>query len=449
MRKLDWKNALLYGIFTAVALALVIAFAQFLAERTGAISLTLLIAGAIGGGAVLVYLIMRWFLSEWLSRRVLDRVSQAVDRITGKFDSDSDNPVRWRDIQGTVQDAKLFATDLWGYGRSVLAVLAFMAVTVELLALANAAVMYLQAKRLQEQNELLDIQNRSHLAGFLNDSLSNVQIANDLVNDARNTIGLVSEDLISPFGILDEFVTRWSDGEVEMVHFEPVVCPSESDLCDSISVDALTKMIESGPIRVTEENVESVRAYARLSKAAEMSILPFTIEFESEESLNARINAFGDAISSAAATCGTGELLSRTSNLWTGISGVGLGSTQMFTAAGIDSTMEIVPGVEIPLSHADVLAFASATGVITQSLGEGDTLPAGPKAAAMLFARGVRSLKGDLESLVVTCETYQIDLERTIAFLSSERTRILGDIAARTQTEIADAEPDAVETEHR
>ena len=218
MRKVDLSSGILYGLFTALSLALVFVFMRFLADRTGGISLAILIAGGAASGLIVAYMILRWYLSVWLGREIPQRVGQ-VFNLSAQFFSDDAAPLLRRDIKTVVEQIRTLGPDLWQYARSVVAVIAFMAVTVELLALANAAVMYLQAQRIEEQNQLLEIQNRAQLAVFLNDVLSSVGTTNAILDDARRVRNVISEDLLSSFGVIDTFVTTATNGQVVMSDF--------------------------------------------------------------------------------------------------------------------------------------------------------------------------------------------------------------------------------------
>ena len=434
MRRFDWGNGILYGSFTALALALVLAFMRFLADRTGGISLAILIAGGAASCAIAAYLVLRWYLSTWLGREIGQRVEQVVTS-SNRFFSDDATPLLRRDVKDLVVQVKAVGPELWRYARSLLAVIAFMAVTVELLALANAAVMYVQAQRIDEQNQLLEVQNRAQLAAFLNDVLSSVGTTNTILNEARRVRNVVAEDLLSPFDVLDEFATTLANGQVTTRDFRPEVCEGEPDDCDDLALQEFVSLVQDGPFLLTDDNAAAVRGYARLARAAELILQPFTVDFGDEtSSLNADVTAFGDAIANAVATCGSENLQNSAAEAWQGVSGVGFGATQMFDS-NVDIATAFVPGVTVDLLATDVLTVASGVGIIAQTLERNDDLMEGPRGASVLLADGIIRLRDELVALVERCDLYQQELERTIVFLNTERARVLADIEESNVTE--------------
>ena len=427
MRKVDLGSAILYGVFTAFSLALVLVFMQFLADRTGGISLAILIAGGAASGLIVAYMILRWYLSIWLGREIRQRVGQVFD-LGAEFSSDDAAPLLRRDIKKVVEQTRALGPDLWQYARSAVAVIAFMAVTVELLALANAAVMYLQAQRIEEQNQLLEIQNRAQLAVFLNDVLSSVGTTNAILDDARRVRNVISEDLLPAFDVIDAFVTDVTNGQVEMSEFLPAVCTGEPEDCDQLALQELTELLASGSVLVADDNAAAMRGYARLAKAAELVLQALTADFQlADLNLSESTTAFGDAIADALATCGSEHVRGSVPDLWEGVSGVGYGATAMFDAVD-DVSDDIRPGMELSLLQTDAYTIAAGVGIIAQALGRNDDLTEGPQGAAVLFAEGIRRLRDELVSLVDTCDSYQLQLERTMAFLNAERARVLDEI---------------------
>lgn len=439
MRKHDWVNVTLSGVVAGITIALLWVFVGFLNERTESISLTILIMGTIGAGLILSYLIFRWYLSNRLYSNIRDQIEKILSDIKERSDSEGNSPVLWYDLQKIRQETKTLAINLLGYTRVVFAVFALMVVTLELLAVANAAVLYLQAKRLQEQNTLLDNQNRIQRFEFLTDSLNINQITANHVGDVRKSREFISQELLASFEFLDDSVTEATTGEVheiKMVNFEPIVC---LEFCDSIPVESLKKMVEVGPIRVTEENVESIRGYARIARAADLT-LTFLLAWEDRgrSSKNA-ISSVQKRIDLAATTCGKIELLDRVSGLWKGITELGVVARS--TSFSYLSSNLIIPNSEIEITVHHVSHFSAAIEQIARSLNEDSTLPAGPRTTAMLFARGLRALEQDLVLLLDVCEKYQVHLVETIALLSRERTRAV----TEAQSEIERAELNAIE----
>ena len=206
------------------------------------------------------------------------------------------------------------------------------------------------------------------------------------------------------------------------------MCTGEPEDCDQLALEELTELLASGSVLVSDDNAAAVRGYARLAKAAELVLQALTADFRLEDlDLSESTTAFGDAISDAFATCGSEHVRGSASDLWEGVSGVGYGATAMFDAVENVSN-EILPGVELSLLQTDAYTVAAGVGIIAQTLGRNDDLTEGPHGAAVLFAEGIRRLRDELVSLVGTCDSYQLQLERTMAFLNAERERVLNEI---------------------
>lgn len=430
MWKTGWANAVLYGIFTALALALVFVFTSFLADRIDSVLLAILTVGGALSGAIVAYFALRWYLSTWLSREMMEQATRLVTTLGAKFSSDDAAPLYWRDVKDVARQVGVLGPDLWHYARSVLAIVAFMAVTVELLALANAAMMYVQAQRIQEQNQLLEIQNRAQLAAFLNDVLASIGTTNAVRDEVRRVRDVVVDDLVSNFDVIDPLVTERTEGRVVMRQYRPEVCEGEPDNCDDMALRDLVMLANAGSVLVTEDNAAGVRGYARLSIAAELVVDQAFIPTRD----------LSEAIAEAVDTCSPGNR-DLTQSLWRGIAGLGAGAGQMF--GGIDTVAEIVPGVEIEVSDVNeevgaapgVLLMAASLGLLAQTVGREDTQTMGPREASVVLATGLRRLREELESIVDRCQSYQEELEGTVFFLNEERSRVLDMIGGAREGE--------------
>ena len=443
MRKHDWANVILFGVVAGITLKLLWIFGEFLNERTESISLTILIMGTTGAGLILSYLIFRWYLSNRLYSNIRDQIEKTLSDVKGISDLEGNSPVLWHDLQKIRQETKTLAINLLGCTRVVFSIFALMVVTLEVLALANAAVFYLQTKRLEEQNILIGNQNSIQLSTFLNDYYNFNQDSRNRIVDVRKSIEFISNNLLFGLNSLDDLVTEGTTGEVnevKMINFEPIVC---FESCDSISVESLMTMVEAGPIRVTEENVESLRGYARLARAADLTST-FLLAWEDRDKLpQEAISAVEDKINFAGDACIRTELLDRVTKLWEGITHLGVAVRS--TSLGSNS---IFPNSEIEITPDEVRYFNTAIMTIALSLNEDGILPAGPSAAAMLFARGLLALEQDLVSLLDTCEKYLVELEKYQAELVEVKAHLSreGRALMESQSKIEGAELGTIET---
>ena len=178
----------------AFTLALLWVLTTLLEEKTGTIESAFLVVSATGGIAILFYLILRWGFSNWFGQQLSVQIRRISD-LKNRYNQSDQAPLLRQDLGSVIADLTDIGPALWHYGRSILAVAVFMTVTVGLLALANAAVMYLQAKRLQEQNELLIVQNRAQQASFVSNSILTIGSVKERAHNIQNQINRVGTTL--------------------------------------------------------------------------------------------------------------------------------------------------------------------------------------------------------------------------------------------------------------
>lgn len=465
MQKIDWSITLPFLGLAGATGALIYSFFGFLLEYTGAISLTILVLCVFGGVAFFGYIVISWYISHKFKSKIFDQFAKIINQFKERSDSESNNPIRWRDLSKILREVKPLTISLSRYGRAVLLVLTVIAATIELLVLVNAAVMYLQAKRLQEQNALLKEQNLLQSSQLLSDSISASQSTSVAFNNARKGIRIISNDLIGPLEDLDDIVSMGTDDEIKMIDFEPVVCPIRNKLCNYISVDMLKKMVKNGPIKVTEENYESIRGYARFAKAAEIIALwlappRYQNELKSDlldlfenninevniftiallrlldEPISDPLDLFENKIDEADILCGTDEATNELLGLWDGISYVFRATRNLSAIVEIDSVNEIGPNDELRLEYRGLVIFAEGIRKISLSLNKSETLPDGPTATAELFAEAIRELNKHFDSMLEECKRYRGKLKRIDLFLSQVISRILED----TENEVTEVE---------
>ena len=428
MKKLDWRNTLLYGLFTGLTLAILWIFAEFIAEKTGTIETSLLIIGATGGTAILLYLFLRWSFSTWIRNITTDQLEK-LSTLKTRYEKNANEPLLKRDFNEIVDNLLNGVIPiLWHYARSILAVIVFMTVTVGLLALANAAVMYLQAKRLHEQNELIELQNRAQQASFVSASLSSLIIAQDRAHAIQTQIDQNASALSGTLERLESMVNQRAEGMVELVDLTPNVCPSEAlDECNFLSIESLRDYAKTdASIKVTIENSSTLRAYIRLMKASTLSIELFAIAFGSKEEDAVRngVIAYENAIKDTMNTCNATEPGSQAQVFWEGIKSMGIGSRGFF---GSGSSVEIVvPGKKLEFFMENVILFSHGVDTIARTLNEYDALSEGPVFASSIFSHGLKGLQKQIKSLVAECGLRRDELLQTIEYIDSERQCLLG-----------------------
>ena len=425
MPKLDWRNALLYGLFTGISLALLWVFTKLLAEKTGTIESAVLIVGATGGAAILLYLLLRWGFSNWIGQQASVQLRKLSD-LKNRYSQSDETPLLRQDLGSVIVELMEIGPALWHYGRSILAVAVFMTVTLGLLALANAAVMYLQAKRLQEQNELLSVQNRAQQAEFVSSSMLTIISSKERAHDIRNQLDHVSAALPEAIDNLEPIANHNELGEVLMSKLTPVVCPTDlQDECDGLSTSSLLGKASGGIIEVTADNLASVKAYAQLSKVGRSSMDVFSLVFGPKEKprMQNGLQAYGNAIAETMNTCDASGPGNRAKAIWDGVMLLGLGSMNMFE--DLNTVETIQPGDKLKLDFNGIILLAQGVSQTAATFNRKDDLSGGPMYVASLFADGLRDLKRELESLVVECDRRYKEILQTVQFLSAERNCIL------------------------
>ena len=423
MWKIDWPNTLAYGAITGLTLILMCVFGNFLSERTEFISLTIIFIGASGASAIFLYLVIRWYLSNKLVPEIFDQIKGIATEIGKRSDSDGNDPILWHDLKTIHQPAKALVINILSQGRVILSVFVFMVVTLELLALANAAVMYLQAKRIQEQNKLFENQNRSQFGEMLVNVINIEQIATNRENDLHEILELIEFSL---FWLND--LTDPTDGNESIDDFKPMVC---SELCDYISPEELSEMAKVGQFTVTKSNAASLKGYAELATVAKQTlekltaseVLAETLRETENDGQGSGLGQIADSIEKkiyfAAAICGKRYLGKQVVSLWRGIIYLG-------RAASMSSFDSFDPKVNniIRIDPWHFSYFNNSINEIAQSVGKDEISITGPNDAAGLFADVINSLKDGLEEIQDSCEEYQDELSKTVEFVLSEKTRL-------------------------
>lgn len=425
MSKINWPNTIAYGLFTALGLGLVIWFARFVSERTGAISWTLLIVGLTAATAILLYVFLRWMTGSLLDR-ARESLAPSLSAFGRRFESGAGEPVTREDMRAVQRDLEALVPAALRLGGVALTTLLLMNLLLQFVTLATSAVMYLQARRIEEQNVLLGAQNRGLDAAFLSESLASApNIANNLRTIEGSAEGIES-GLLSPMGILDAFVADQAGLRMEGFGFEP--CPQQiAETCNALSFSDFSAMpVEEGRIVVTEANLEGIRGFHRLSRTIEAIGLAFFGSLtEPDASLNDGVAAGTQALADAITACG-GDAEGRAIALWQGISGAGLAAAQMWP---VDSAAEIELGDVFPFEdirqRANFLGLGAGLGHLAQTTGLGELDTSGPQDLAKVFESSLSAFEEDLTALLDRCKTVRGELLQASEVLTRERSRVV------------------------
>lgn len=425
--RIDWTSTTIYAVFTALALGILIVFVGFVEDKLGAISWTILITGLAGGAAIVLTLILRWYSAQLLDDATA-RVAAPLDRLRESFASGSEAPVTRDELRTMRGDLLALWPEILRVVRIGLSVMFLMALMVELIALATAAVAYLQAERLEQQNTLLKSQSATQDAAFLSESLSSLDTIARYLDSTQTLVSGLEDDLLSPFDIIDRFVSETTDG-VTMEHMIADVCPSsEESSCNDMAANAVPDLIDAdGNLRVTDKNAAALRGYYRLSLTAEAVTQMFIASLGTmETTVQEDIDKGNRLLTDAAVSCGTdpeGRLLR---DLWDGVIGMGYAAIDMWP---IDLPSQIVPGKVMHFpdleGKANFLGFAAAMGVVDTTLnGEGSTV-SGPEQAAIVFGQALETLQAGIRKLADLCSNELRSLGEQMVLINQRRTDIV------------------------
>ena len=245
-----------------------IVFVGFVGDKLGAISWTILVTGLAGATAIVLTLILRWYSSQLLDDASA-RVAAPLNRLGESFTGSSNAPVTRDELRTIRDDLLALWPEVLRVVRSGLLVMFLMALMIEIIALATAAVAYLQAERLEQQNILLESQGKNQDAMFLSESLSSLDNIAKYLGRIKTLAWGLEHSLLPVFATVDDFVSTPGIG-VAMENMIADVCPSDEDpSCDDMAAAAIPSFIDDdGYLRVTGDNSAALRGYYRLSKVA-------------------------------------------------------------------------------------------------------------------------------------------------------------------------------------
>lgn len=412
-----------FAVMTALALAMAWWFGGQLNQLSGAISLTILIAGFAAGLMLVAYLLLRWRARLLLANLQQQATLSAAD-LRKRMQSE-DGPLNRQDLLA-LGDA--FAR-LVPKGMRVIALtmaLGFaMTVSLQILALANAAVMYLQAKRLEDQNLLLAEQNRKLDYEFLREWSAVRETLVTKLSAPTDLVAKLESDLLSPLGILpDALANIWNvavDGDGA-----PRLCQDQPYSCADMTLGDLRRMAMAGAIRVTSENISEITAFHALFRYAEGMF--FVLTDGDTDNAQAKIDEVSYALKTGAGTCDSLFGLSA-EQLWRGVANVGYGATQAWPVH--DFTPGQVIELPQPTDRANFGMFGAALGMTMQALSDSrdpDSLTAAQ--VGKVLADGVAKLNADTKALTADCQIARDVAGQAFEALAAKNHEILDAMTA-------------------
>ncbi|NOR60895.1 MAG: hypothetical protein GQ535_00175 [Rhodobacteraceae bacterium] len=218
IKKLNWRNGVIYGVSTGVTVAISTIFFLFLKKYTDSIGITLLVVSLIICVVAVLYFVSRWVLSEKVSgpiRDNFDELSAVVDRYSSGED------VRL-DLRKAVGQAFSTARSIGPLVWYVLVASSLMGSVLVIIGLLNAAVIYQQTDRINDQTSVMRVQ-------FLVEAQNGLaSIDQSVVNINRGTRNLrrtrmSTQDLIDVVAEIDG-VAIDNDGNIQLCVNNPNYC---------------------------------------------------------------------------------------------------------------------------------------------------------------------------------------------------------------------------------
>ena len=435
------RNTVLYGLVTGLAGLVFYVFFAFIAEHTNSIVWAFLICGAIAAATFVTYIVTRWYLSEYLAKNVVEKLKHLAQ--DNRLLEGGDRPFTADDINKLLNDLKAAAPGGFKLLQLALTIAFLSIMSLEVVALASAAVSYLQAQRLTQQNELIRAQKQVEEANFVRTS---AEIAEKLSKTGLEAITQSKSEIegsfVSEFTILSEFVSSVTGedgaaGRIDVADFRVDVCPGGGTACDAANfMEFFSSALSSGEFTVTAENKEFIAAVYRLTRATEIMVQPFILVSGGDASFNDTIAKRGAQLQQAAINCGLDDESSiQLKELWSGFGSAGLASIDMWK--NIDSVIGIQPGMKFSWSDerekANFLGFAAAIQVMKEAIGGGKGEIATVSEGALVLQQTLQMLQSGITELMEKCSSQEASIAESMveARRSLELVTRMGSIIIR------------------
>ena len=424
MKKLDWRQIALYAAFTGLAGVVYFWFALLIADKTGAIGWAILIAGATAAFAIVSYLTLRWFISSQTSSK-FEEIGEKVGEVAERF-AGGDQPVSHDELRSSIASAGELVVAI---KRPIILILSFMmlmTVTLEIVALVNAGVMYLQTLRIEEQNKLFERQNRTQDSLFLTNSVAELDTLAETLIEVRKTLDLETS-LSLDEDVIGEFVTAMSGGDGNMTAFRVEICGGENEPCANTTPFELAGEIGAKEELVVDAgNYEGVRQLYRLYKSHEafgQFIVSNVGTLDSD--IRNDLSLIETRFLKAGVICGVPNS-NRIATLWSGVSGAGYAALEMWP---IDSLADIEVGSRFDFSSQEArvnfFSFAASLGLLAEELGYEIDAITTTQDAADILAEGALALKMEINALQERCTATVKTLEDASQSLWLQRQAVV------------------------
>lgn len=419
--KID-RSLLLYAAATAAFVAFFIWFAGLLTQRVNSLTWGILLSGLAGSAALVIFVFVRWIINQ--RAQVIGQAAVGSLAEAEKIFSGDPSAVVTQD---QVRQALLQMGSLKGealeLGKLILSVLFVMGITMQVVVLATAAVGYLQAERLGQQNQLFDSQNTLQRAQLILDNAAATGQLVETIQSARSNQEIIREDLLD--------AARSAESLYETV-FPVTPCGSDPEECKGVGMNDFAEAAQTSILIVREENAEAWRGYADLEEVFTLLFITLTSPFgNAGTDPGTDLQEATSRIETAQAACGVtpGHL----NDLWLSITALSFAAIEMFPfdRASIDEQNEWrLSSVQ---DRANFLGYAAAIGSISEDLAKD---PDSIQSSAQLYdltLEGLDGLAGELEILAQACDDTASSLERAVNALKTEQVEAIETLRLRRE----------------
>lgn len=420
--RLDFRNAALYGVISGLSLALFVWLARLAGEQLGWVLGTVLFVCIASASAIIIYVTVRWFVSRRLNA-VADAPKQAMAEIRERLSQDASETVTFDDLRQLLLSGLKFLPETYRVVLLVLSALMVINLMASAMLIANAAVMYLQARRLEEQNTLIEQELRVTQAQFLQENLQSQQAIRQQQDVSRNFLASIDDDFLNPFLILPDFVGQFTGARFEKGTL--LVCePGQS--CNTLNFQLLIDtMLREGQITATEETAATLAGYVNLTEAMAAIHTLFAASFSDEDG-----NDIETRLNDVSLACG-GETSGRLATLVTALNTGGLAAVDMWPPEAVDGIVAgdvIAPDAEAV--QRDFLGVGASMGILAEDAGLELSEVKGAEDAAALVTAALDSVVVELEKLKPLCETTATVLGKTATELQAQARLMLESLAS-------------------
>ncbi|MBD0866048.1 MAG: hypothetical protein GDA36_10850 [Rhodobacteraceae bacterium] len=388
----------------------------------------MLLAGLCAAAGIAVFIFVRWRLAVRIRppHEATDGVMRVVERLTQGNPTDPITRADMHEIADQVRSAVPRAVST----VTLFLTLSFLLVIFgEIILLAQAGMMYVQTRRIEEQNVLLNAQteiqtaqSEIQTAQFLREGLTSIEQIGTSIEDTRRARQSLDEDFLTPFSIMPDMINDISAATFD----EGIRVCFQDDPCPAVPAEMLEGLAGTGQIVVTEGNAGSLRGWYRFTDTLEKIGVTFITSIGADiDSYNEDVDLAKTQLSNIIVNCG-GTPEGPTVDRFSAIMGGFLAAIDMWPIEGAE---DIQPGRTLAfpelIDQINFLGIAAALGILAESDGKSLEMVSNASDAAEILTSSLSLLETELLELSTSCSSRLQRLEATVEVLQGRTDSIL------------------------